>query len=197
MAVVDGTLLLALHPRRKRSRCPNCGGRVLLHSYYQRRLRDLPSFGHSVVAQLRVRRLRCCSGPCGRKIFTEQIPAVAKKWARETVRASRMLRRFGYELGGRPSSGLLGAVGGGDIRLLIDRSLCPSAATGRRCGALLDRGAVQRPHRRADQSAQDHQAANVRPALVSSSCRHESWASTTARSRRRGPTRVREIPEIA
>ena len=31
----------------------------------------------------------------------------------------------------------------GDIRLLIDRSLCPRAATGRRCGALLDRGAVE------------------------------------------------------
>jgi transposase len=44
-----------------------------LHSQYSRRLADLPWQGRSVELLVRVRRFRCATITCSRRIFAEQL----------------------------------------------------------------------------------------------------------------------------
>ncbi|MFF3129280.1 transposase family protein [Streptomyces sp. NPDC057908] len=67
-----GTVDVVARGRAVRAACPGCGrfsGRV--HDAYQRRLKDLPIGGQSVVIRLTVRRFICCAGDCPRRTFAE------------------------------------------------------------------------------------------------------------------------------
>ena len=77
------------------------------HSRYRRRLQDLPWQGWSVQLWLTLRRLRCRNPDCPRKIFCEQIPRIAPRYARQTIRLSEVVRAIGYATGGLPGKRLL------------------------------------------------------------------------------------------
>lgn len=88
--------------------CPVCGQvSQSVHSCYCRRLQDLPWQGSSVQLIASVRRYRCRNGKCPRRIFCERLPAVAQPHARQTDRASEIVRVVGYHAGGRPAQRLL------------------------------------------------------------------------------------------
>jgi transposase len=92
--------------------CPAClQSRVSYHSRYVRRMRDLPWQGRQVEIHLQTRRFRCRNAECRRKIFAEQLPAVAAPNARETVRLCEILGLVGYALGGLPGERLLKRLG--------------------------------------------------------------------------------------
>jgi len=92
--------------------CPAClQSRVSYHSRYVRRMRDLPWQGRRVEIHLQTRRFRCRNTACSRKIFAEQLPAVAAPHARETVRLCEILGLVGYALGGLPGERLLRRLG--------------------------------------------------------------------------------------
>ncbi len=92
--------------------CPAClQSRVSYHSHYVRRMRDLPWQGRRVVIHLKTRRFRWRNKECRRKIFAEQLPAVAAPNARETTRLCEILGLVGYALGGLPSERLLRRLG--------------------------------------------------------------------------------------
>jgi transposase len=87
--------------------CPSCGhasGRV--HSHYQRTLADLPWQGQIAVLRLRVRRFRCGTAACPRKIFTERLPEVTVSRARKTLRLADIQRHIALALGGKQGSSL-------------------------------------------------------------------------------------------
>ncbi|MFL5282508.1 MAG: transposase family protein [Rhodopila sp.] len=93
------TILAA--PTSSQSACPLCGaisGRV--HSHYSRGLADLPWQGRTVVLQVRVRRFRCVSASCSRRIFTERLPDAVPPRARRTVRLGSIQCHIGLALGG-------------------------------------------------------------------------------------------------
>ncbi len=110
--VNDGKVYLLARSRGRRPRCPTChGAQVTVHSYYERTLRDLPCWGRPVLLTVRLRRFRCRSRSCPRRLFVERIPSTAQPHRRTTIRLSEALRRFGYVLGGRASARLAGRIG--------------------------------------------------------------------------------------
>jgi transposase len=88
--------------------CPMCG-RISrsFHSSYCRCLQDLPWQGLSVQLVVIARRYRCRNPDCPRKVFCERLPGVARVHARQTLRASEIIRLVGYVAGGRPGYRLL------------------------------------------------------------------------------------------
>src|SRR3954447_6823514 len=96
--------------------CPVCGqSSESLHSCYCRRLQDLPWQGSSVQIVATVRRFRCKNPDCPRRVFCERLPRVAQSYARQTDRASEIVRLIGYVAGGRPGQRRL-------IRLAVETS---------------------------------------------------------------------------
>ncbi len=84
-----------------KGRCPDCrrySHRV--HSYYIRRVRDLPIQGKSVCLRLQVRRFRCVSRTCLRRTFAESIDALAPKYAQRSEAFTAATRSIGLTLGG-------------------------------------------------------------------------------------------------
>jgi len=52
--------------------CPLCGSRSKrLHSYYCRKLKDLPIISRSVNIELRVRKIFCDNPKCSKKVFSQ------------------------------------------------------------------------------------------------------------------------------
>jgi transposase len=104
---VDGRFLLDVHVQQA-AHCPACGkSSRSRHSSYIRRLKDLPWQGCAVELRLKVRRFRCRNGTCGRKIFAESTPEVARSHARWTTRVGEIIRLIGYTAGGLPGSRIL------------------------------------------------------------------------------------------
>lgn len=105
--------------------CPLCGGSsTRAHSFYSRRLADLPWQGRVVELQVRVRRFRCTSLGCRRRIFAESL-AIAGPKARRTLRLREIQRQIGLALGGEPGSRLAGRLAmpvSGDTLLRLIRT---------------------------------------------------------------------------
>ncbi len=81
--------------------CPGCGqlsGRI--HSYYERRIADLPWNGVPVLIRLRTRRFFCDAKDCPHRIFTERLPETTQTYARRTRRMEQAVRWIGLALGG-------------------------------------------------------------------------------------------------
>jgi transposase len=74
-------------------------------------VRDLPWQGRQVEIHLQTLRFRCRNKGCARKIFTESVPAVAARKARETTRLCEIVGLVGYALGGLPGERLLDRFG--------------------------------------------------------------------------------------
>lgn len=92
--------------------CPQCGqpaGRV--HAYHERRLADLPVGGRGVIIDLRVRRLLCPTPSCPRRTFREQVPALARRWARRTRQLTGLIGDLAVVVAGRAGSAMLSRLG--------------------------------------------------------------------------------------
>ncbi len=105
-------ILMVLRPAREGSCCPACQRRSeRIHSWYRRRLRDLPWEGIPVRIELRVRRFFCDSEGCARRIFSEQLAKTAPRYARRTSRLSLALEQITLALGGSAGSRLAEQLG--------------------------------------------------------------------------------------
>jgi transposase len=120
----DRILLLA-RSHSTSAACPLCGGSsTRAHSFYSRRLADLPWQGRIVELQVRVRRFRCTSLECRRRIFAERLD-IARPKARRTVRLHEIQQQIGFALGGDPGSRLAGRLAmpvSGDTLLRLVRA---------------------------------------------------------------------------
>ncbi|WP_083815063.1 transposase family protein [Ktedonobacter racemifer] len=68
-------LIIAIVSVLPSSCCPRCSqASSQVHSWYQRRLRDVPCAGRRVVLHLSVRKFFCRNPDCAHKIFTENEP---------------------------------------------------------------------------------------------------------------------------
>ena len=98
---------LIVHVEQEPS-CPRCGAvSRSRHSFYSRRLQDLPWQGVAVELWAVVRRFRCRNASCPRQIFCERLPEIARAYGRQTERAAEIVRLIGYVGGGLPGQRLL------------------------------------------------------------------------------------------
>lgn len=105
-------LIVVLRPARQESRCPLCHSVSLrIHSWYSRRLSDLPWEGIPVRIELRVRRFFCDNDACSQRIFTEQLPQTAPRYARRTGRLGITMKQLAWALGGAAGSRLAQQLG--------------------------------------------------------------------------------------
>jgi transposase len=91
----SGTILrLRVRTTMPEGVCPECGtASRRVHAWHLRRLTDLPVAGRGVVVQLRVRRLVCLVPACVRRTFREQVPQLAARCARRTLRLTAAVGR--------------------------------------------------------------------------------------------------------
>ncbi|MFD0746608.1 ISL3 family transposase [Phytohabitans flavus] len=104
--------------------CPQCSRPSRrVHGYHVRRLADLPAAGRGVVVELRVRRLLCQSGDCGRRTFREQVPGLAQRWARRTRQLTALIADLAVTLAGRAGAAVLARLGVAVSRTTVLRVL--------------------------------------------------------------------------
>src|SRR5215207_3549626 len=99
------SLTLVVRVTRAEAECPRChrpSARV--HSYYTRKVADLPWHGVAVRLELRTRRFRCRNSLCTKRVFCERLPRVVTHYARQTVRLNEALTLIGLLLGGEAGS---------------------------------------------------------------------------------------------
>jgi transposase len=105
-------ILMILRPAGTGGRCPVCQRRSdRIHSWYRRRLSDLPWEGIPVCIELHVRRFFCGSDGCPQRIFTERLPKTARRYARRTSRLSFPIEQITLALGGSAGSRLAEQLG--------------------------------------------------------------------------------------
>lgn len=130
------TLSLTLKNVRSSACCPVCGGcSARIHSRYTRRVTDLPWAGLPVKLVLVVRRFRCGSLACSRRIFAECFPSFVEPYARLSTRLQNVLKHVALNVGGEPGKRLLKVVGvfvSGDKLLSLARDAKPPAAVSHR-----------------------------------------------------------------
>jgi transposase len=87
--------------------CPQCGTvSHRLHSYYSRRIRDLPAFDNKVIIQLKSRKFHCTNLDCDRKIFTERFSDHFSSYQRVSDRLGQKLFKIALIVGGNAGSKL-------------------------------------------------------------------------------------------
>ena len=82
-----------------------------MHAWHVRRLTDLPVAGRSLVIELRVRRLVCQTDVCPQRTFREQVPELALRYARRTLRLTTMVGQLAITLAGRAGAAVLSGLG--------------------------------------------------------------------------------------
>ena len=103
--------------------CPRCGGASRrVHAWHLRRLADLPVAGRSLVIELRVRRLVCQVSACPQRTFREQVPELARRFARRTLRLTTMVGQLAITLAGRAGAAVLSGLGVAVSRSTVSRS---------------------------------------------------------------------------
>jgi transposase len=96
-----GSLTLVVKVTRTQAECPRCRRpSTRVHSYYTRKVADLPWHGVAVKLELCTRRFRCQNSLCTKRIFCERLPRVVAYYARKTVRLNEALTLIGLLLGG-------------------------------------------------------------------------------------------------
>jgi transposase len=120
-------LTIVAAPTSRSVLCPVCGKRsARRHSRYLRTLSDLPHQGRVARLQVWVRRFRCDTASCPRRIFAERLPELAPVQARRTSRLADSQRRIGLSLGGEPGARLATALAmpaSGDTILRLIRAV--------------------------------------------------------------------------
>src|SRR5258707_4969999 len=104
---IDGAVMvIAVRAVGSANACPECRtNSERVHSWCQRRTRDLALRGRSVRLLVVARRFRCDAGLCGRRIFAERFDQdVLAPWARRTARLDHIVHHLGLALGGRPAA---------------------------------------------------------------------------------------------
>src|SRR5439155_27021220 len=109
----------AVEATRRTGSCPLCRRTATrVHSRYVRKLADLPWAGRFVRLRLDVRRFRCRTRACARRIFAERFPGLGPAFARRTDVQRVALADLGATVGGAAGA-----------RLATRRGLAGSRAT--------------------------------------------------------------------
>jgi transposase len=105
------SLTLVVKAAPTEAECPRCHRTsTRVHSYYTRKVADLPWHGVAVQLHLRTRRFRCRNSLCTKRIFCERLPLVVAFYGRKTVRMNEALTLIGFLMGGEAGSRATGEL---------------------------------------------------------------------------------------
>ena len=108
----EAVLRVRVRTTRSEAVCPRCGGTSQrVHAWHVRQLADLPVTGRRLVIELRVRRLVCAVIQCGQRTFREQVPELAPRYARRTLRLTATVGQLAITLAGRAGARVLTGLG--------------------------------------------------------------------------------------
>ena len=96
MTVVGNLLTIHVMATAKSRPCPLCTQEAThVRSYYTRLVADVPCAGRQVQLILHVRKFRCDTVSCPRKIFAERLGLFVEAWARKTTRLRHAIEAIG------------------------------------------------------------------------------------------------------
>ena len=106
VAQLDHSILVTARAGIQVASCPLCGSPSRrVHSRYAREVSDLPCSGRSVRLRIMMRRYRCDTRHCRRRIFAERFDkTVLLVRSRRTSRPDCIVHHLGLALGGRPAA---------------------------------------------------------------------------------------------
>jgi transposase len=109
--IEEDSLILSISSTLSHACCPKCGNASYrVHSQYQRSLMDLPCAGRSVWLEWTVRRFFCDEPNCPQLTFTEQLPEIGFRYARQTKRLLEQKRNIAFEVSGEVGQRLSGKL---------------------------------------------------------------------------------------
>jgi transposase len=133
MVVVGNVLTIHVMATAKSRPCPLCTQQAThIRSYYTRLVADVPCAGRQVQLILHVRKFRCDTASCPRKIFTERLGSFVEAWARKTTRLRQAIEAIG-----------LATCGEGGARLADRLAMTTSPSTVLRCIMALPLPAIE------------------------------------------------------
>src|SRR5690242_12063988 len=92
--------------------CPLCQTRSSkVHSYYQRKVMDLPISGQAVKLLLQARKFFCEQSSCPRKVFTERWGDSLGPYQRRLERTTQQIQTIGLMIGGKPTEKITRVMG--------------------------------------------------------------------------------------
>lgn len=96
LCIVDDVFRIDVVATAEESICPLCA-EVATHvrSYYTRVVDDVPCAGHRVQLILHVRKFRCDTPTCPRKVFAERLGPFLEAWAHKTTRLRKAVEAIG------------------------------------------------------------------------------------------------------
>lgn len=104
-SVTGPVLTLSLVATAPTAMCPLCSQTSQqIRSSYTRHVADVPSAGRQVQLVLRVRKFRCDTTDCPRRIFAERLTPFIEPWARTTTRLSQSIEAIGLATSGELGS---------------------------------------------------------------------------------------------
>jgi len=105
ISIVNNSVNLHVEPRLKTSKCPTCSRKSSsVHSFYKRKIKDLPAFGNEVIINLLCKKFFCKNDECDRSIFTERFTEQFKPYSRMSIRLTNKILRTGLLTGGNLGS---------------------------------------------------------------------------------------------
>jgi transposase len=108
----DKLLTVRLKACASSGTCPLCGHAAThVRSYYTRFVADVPCAGRHVQLILRVRKFRCDTVSCPRKIFAERLGPFIEAWARKTTRLREQIVAIGLSTCGEVGTRLASRLG--------------------------------------------------------------------------------------
>ncbi len=112
MTASDKLLTVRLIATAASGICPLCGHAAThVRSYYTRFVADVPCASRHVQLILRVRKFRCDTASCPRKIFAERLGPFIEAWARKTTRLRKAIEAIGLSTCGEVGARLADRLG--------------------------------------------------------------------------------------
>lgn len=104
-AVFETSVSLGLMGRSPFGICPQCQNpSSKVHSYYERKVKDLPMSEKEVSLRIMVRKFFCQQPNCPRKIFAERFDTSLKPYERRLERCNAQIRGIGLSCGSKPGA---------------------------------------------------------------------------------------------
>ncbi len=110
--VCGNTVVFGLIGSTPFSNCPLCQkASSKVHSYYQRKVQDLPISGKTVKLYISTRKFFCGEVSCPRKIFTERFGSCLGPWQRRLERSGGQIQTIGLSCGSKPGARVCEVIG--------------------------------------------------------------------------------------
>ncbi len=93
-----------------------------------------------MIVQMRVRRLVCRVGSCPRRTFREQVPVLARRWARRIRQLTALVADLAVAVAGRAGAAVLSRLGVRVSRSTVLRVLMAAPVVSGPASAVLERG---------------------------------------------------------